>query len=131
MDTSDLEERLPRPAKEEVLSKTDVGQRVRALRHARDLSQGQLAAILGIPPTNVSAIERGVRGLSIQQLAKLASALSVSPAEILVSADPKPSRAPKLSRRFEQIQSLPRTKRRMLYEMIDVFLDRHGRSERP
>jgi transcriptional regulator with XRE-family HTH domain len=115
--------RLPRPPKEVVISKKEIGDRVRALRHGRDLSQGQLAKLLGIPPTNVSAIERGVRGLSLQQLAKLAKALEVSPGEIL---NGHPSKLGQLPRRFERVRSLPRTKRRVLYEIIDAFLEKHG-----
>jgi transcriptional regulator with XRE-family HTH domain len=119
---------LPRPPKESVIEKKEIGDRVRALRLARDLSQGQLAASLGIPPTNVSAIERGVRGLSIHQLAKLAKALDVSPGEILNGSSFKPRSATgaRPSRRLDRIRSLPRTKRRVLYEIIDAFLDKHS-----
>jgi transcriptional regulator with XRE-family HTH domain len=120
---------LPRPAKQTVVSKEQIGERVKALRHARDLSQGQLAAMLGIPATNVSAIERGVRGLSIQQLVKLAKAFDVPPGQILdgySSSQSRKARTARQPRRFERIRSLPRTKRRVLYEIIDAFLDKHG-----
>lgn len=120
---------MPRPSKDVVISKKQIGTRVRELRHARDLSQGKLAGILGIPATNVSAIERGVRGLSIQQLAKLAAALEVSPGEILNGAPKKTRGAGRgLPRRLERIRSLPRTKRKILYEIIDAFLDKHSES---
>ena len=110
-----------------MISKKDIGERVRSLRKAQDLSQGQLGELLGIPPTNVSAIERGVRGLSIQQLAKLAYALDASPAEILPGTKPKGSTSTsRIPRRFERIRRLPRTKRRVLYEIIDAFLEKHG-----
>jgi transcriptional regulator with XRE-family HTH domain len=117
---------LPRPPRETVISKKEVGARVRGIRQARDMSQGELATLLGIPATNVSAIERGVRGLSLQQLAKLAKALEVSPGEILnghPSARQQGTR--RLPRRFERIRGLPRTKRRVLFEIIDAFLDKH------
>lgn len=133
MDTYSEECLLPTPPKEVVISKQHVGERVRALRAARDMSQGDLAKVLGIQPTNVSAIERGVRGLSLQQLAKLATALDVVPGEILNS---QPSKRPRsvssdrLPRRFERIRSLPRTKRRVLYEIIDAFIEKHGSSDR-
>ena len=120
---------MPRPAKQIVVSKQHIGERVKALRHARDLSQGQLAAMLGIPATNVSAIERGVRGLSIQQLMKLAKAFDVPPGEILDGHSPsqkRKTRTPRQPHRFERVRSLPRTKRRVLYEIIDAFLDKHG-----
>ena len=120
---------MPRPPKQVVISKKEIGERVRALRQARDMSQGQLALLLGVPPTNVSAIERGVRGLSIHQLVKLAQALEVSPGEILNGQPGRASRraaAGRPPRRLERIRSLPRTKRRVLYEIIDAFLEKHG-----
>lgn len=124
--------KLPTPPKEVVISKKHVGERVRALRDAREMSQGQLAKLLRIQPTNVSAIERGVRGLSLQQLAKLAAALDVAPGDILDGQPSKQSRraSNQLPRRFERIRTLPRTKRRVLYEIIDAFLEKHS-SGRP
>jgi len=125
-----MERPMPKPPKEVVISKKQIGGRVRALRESLDMSQGDLAKVLKIQPTNVSAIERGVRGLSLQQLAKLAIALDVSPAEILNGGPSKKSRAASASlpRRFERIRNLPRTKRRVLYEIIDAFLEKHGSS---
>ncbi len=119
---------LPSRPKEEVVSKKALGERIRSLRQAQDLSQGRLAQVLGIPSTNISAIERGVRGLSIHQLVKLAKALDVAPGEILNGhASTRGKGSPgRLPRRLEQIKRLPRTKRRVLYEIIDAFLDRHS-----
>src|SRR5512138_2205839 len=77
------EEPLPRPPKEEVVSKKQIGERLRALRQARELTQAELAEILGTKHTNVSGVERGVRGLTVQQIVKLARALDVSPDAIL------------------------------------------------
>ena len=121
-------EAVPRPPKEVVISKKEIGERVRAVRLAREMTQAQLAEILGTRHTNVSGIERGTRGLTIQQLVKLARALDVSPAEIL---DGQPHKTRKganghLPRRFERIRSLPRAKQRILHEIIDAFLDKHG-----
>jgi transcriptional regulator with XRE-family HTH domain len=119
---------MPSRPKEEVISKKAIGDRIRALRQAQDLSQGRLAQALGIPSTNVSAIERGVRGVSVHQLVKLAKALDVSPGEILNghgSTRSKSTAPGRLPRRIERISKLPRTKRRVLYEIIDAFLDRH------
>jgi len=85
--------------------------------------------MLKIPATNVSAIERGIRGLSLQHLVRLAKALEVSPAEILDGRSGNRSRratSARMPRRFERVRRLPRTKRRVLYEIIDAFLDKHG-----
>lgn len=124
---------MPRPPKETLISKQEIGQRLRALRLARGMTQVQLAQVLGIPHTNVSGIERGARGITIQQLVKLARALHVPPAEILDGYPTKKSRTPNghLPRRFERIRGLPRAKQRVLHEIIDAFLDKHGPPDRP
>jgi transcriptional regulator with XRE-family HTH domain len=117
---------LPRPPKEIVISKTEIGQRLRALRQAREMTQAELAGILGTRHTNISGVERGVRGLTIQQVVKLARALQVSPAEIIGEEHGRARRRNGyLPRRFERIQSLPRSKQRVLFEIIDAFLEKH------
>jgi len=121
---------VPHPPKETLLSKREIGERLRALRLAREMTQAELAQVLGVPHTNVSAIERGLRGVSLQQLVKLSRALDVQPAEIIGGTGRKPRRANgHLPRRFERIRSLPRSKQRVLHELIDAFLEKHG-SER-
>lgn len=113
------------------MSKKEMGARLRAIRVAHELTQADLAALLGIPHTNVSGIERGVRGLTIQQLVKIARALRVPPAELLEGSTNGSKKAPANGpQRFQRIQTLPRPKRRVLYEIIDAFLDRHGRPDR-
>jgi transcriptional regulator with XRE-family HTH domain len=123
--SSGKEGRLPRPPKEVVISKKEIGERVRALRLAREMTQAQLAEILGTRHTNVSGVERGMRGLTIQQLVKLARALDVSPAEILDTKRRKGTNG-HLPRRFERIRELPRARQRVLHEIIDAFLEKHG-----
>ena len=120
---------MPRPPKDVVLSKKEMGARLRAIRDAHDLTQAELAAMLGIPHTNVSGIERGVRGLTIQQLVKITRALKVSPADILEGPGNGKKKTPTNGLRFQRIQTLPRPKRRLLFEFIDAFLDRHGKPE--
>src|SRR5256885_1426263 len=74
------------PSKINVISKKDIGRRVRAIRNARGISQADLAKILGTHQTGVSQVEVGRRGLTLQQVAKLAKVLHVSVDEILGQA---------------------------------------------
>jgi transcriptional regulator with XRE-family HTH domain len=62
---------------------TKIGKRTRELRLKKDMSQGDLAKILGVHPTYISSIERGVRNMSIKNVARLARALGV-PIENLI-----------------------------------------------
>ena len=54
------------------------GKSVREIRLSKKMSQGDLAKILGVHPTYISGIERGVRNMALKNIEKLANALGVS-----------------------------------------------------
>ncbi len=56
--------------------------RLRELRQSRGLSQEKLGFETGLDRTYISGIERGVRNVSLLNLAKLGSALGVSLSEL-------------------------------------------------
>lgn len=60
-----------------------IGQKIRALRRAKKLSQEQLAEKVWISTTHMSHIENGSTKLSLPVLVDLAAALDVSVNEIL------------------------------------------------
>ena len=62
-----------------------VGDNVRRLRVERKLTQEQLAHDAEIDLTYVGGIERGRRNPSVSVLGRLAEALGVEPAKLLVS----------------------------------------------
>jgi transcriptional regulator with XRE-family HTH domain len=59
------------------------GERVRALRRARGLSQEAFADQVGIHRTYIGSVERGERNVSLDNIWAIADALGVSPAELL------------------------------------------------
>lgn len=59
------------------------GKRAKELRLQKKMSQGDLAKILGVHPTYISGIERGVRNMALKNIEKLARALGVTPSELL------------------------------------------------
>ncbi len=63
------------------------GRAVRARRQAIGISQEELADRSGLHRTYVSDIERGVRNVSLNNIAKLAVALDCSPSELLREAE--------------------------------------------
>ena len=59
------------------------GKHVRELRKERGLSQVELAAKVGIDRSYMGFLERGERNPSLEVIAKIAEALSVTPDELL------------------------------------------------
>ncbi len=61
-----------------MITRKEIGKRVSAARRERDLTQEELAKILGIPRTAVTQLEAGRRDLSAIELQRLAYALNLS-----------------------------------------------------
>jgi transcriptional regulator with XRE-family HTH domain len=59
------------------------GRNIRALREAKGLSQEELAELADLHRTYIGAIERGERNLGLENIVRLADALSVPPAKLL------------------------------------------------
>ena len=122
---------LPRPPKHVVLSRKEIGGRLRAVREERRITQVELAQILGAHQASVSQIERGIRGLTLQQAVKLARALRVSPDRLLGLAKPNGKlpdpRNEKLMRRVRRIEQLSPEQQDAVVKILDGFLDAHGR----
>ena len=64
----------------------DVGRNLRRLRRDRDLSQGQVARLVGIRQQELSAIEHGLQP-KLALVDRLARVLGVHPNELLRSAE--------------------------------------------
>lgn len=61
-----------------------VGMRIRALRRERDLTQGQLAAMIGNNSKQyIFAIENGDKNVTIDVLCRIAEALDVSVRDLI------------------------------------------------
>ena len=56
---------------------------VKEIRLRKNMSQGDLAKILGVHSTYISGIERGVRNMALKNIEKLANALGVSVNDLL------------------------------------------------
>lgn len=60
-----------------------IGLTIRALRRERDLSQEALADLAGIDRSYMSSIERGLRNISVLNIARIAKALDVPVRDLL------------------------------------------------
>jgi len=121
---------LPRPPKNVSFSKKEAGERIRRMREARDVTQVTLAKTLGVTQSNVSEMERGVRGITTHQVVRLAKALRVSIDQILVGANGATEKTPlgtlKLLRRVQKIEKLPDARQRVVLKFIDALIDQES-----
>jgi transcriptional regulator with XRE-family HTH domain len=121
---------VPQPPKTIEVSNKEIGDRLRAIRRARGMTQTRLAEVLDTHFTAISQIERGLRGLTVHQLVKLSRALGVSPNQLLgeiKSKDITRPRNPRLLRRLQRIEELPPAQQRMVLSILDSLLKTHGR----
>jgi transcriptional regulator with XRE-family HTH domain len=120
--------RLPPRPKNPAVSRREIGARLRSLRAEQDYSQARLAKILGTHQTNVSEMERGVRGITIHQLVRLSKALKVSPNDILMGAGKENGHAPlpaRFVRRLRAVATLPPAEQKALLKIIDSVIQAH------
>ena len=104
----------------------ELGQRIAAFRKAQEITQVQLAEILGISQQTVAHYEVGRLRISVELLTVLAKTLSVSVEEIIEA--PNPNNATKrgptslLQKQIEQVSQLPRAKQKFVSEMLDTVI---------
>lgn len=94
-----------------------IGQRIRALRKEKKLSQEQLAEKVWISTTHMSHIENGSTKLSLPVLVDLAAALGVSTNEIL-SGQGKESRGEDYAQVKEILDGCTEKQLRILTEIV-------------
>jgi len=104
----------------------NIGKRLRSLREARGLSQGDIERRSGLLRSYISRVEGGYTAPSLATLEKFAKALEVEPYQLLFQGEGRPS-APKLSEQagaskslkklIKIYESMPSTNRKLLLTM--------------
>lgn len=109
----------------------DMGQRIAQFRKAQGITQVQLAEILGIAQQTMAHYEGGTLRVAVALLKPLAQALHVSVEELIdePSSKTKKKRGPssKLQQQMERVSMLPRTRQKIVMEMLDGVLSQAGR----
>lgn len=104
-----------------------IGARIRDLRKRQGMTQGELAAELGINQSAVSDYEKGVVRIHAAMLAGLCKALKASADQILGIDKAKPD-ARALDRRFlrrvERLHQLSKRDQQAILGTIDAFLSK-------
>lgn len=105
-----------------------IGARLAQIRKDKGITQGELAALLGISQPMVSDYERGELRLHGELIIELTNILDVSSDELLgIKADNKKNGTIKnrrLYRRVQQIDQLPKRDQEALLRTIDAFLSK-------
>ena len=116
---------MGRPAK---TKRSELGERIAALRERAGLSQEQLAQKVGSNQKTVAYWERRAVALKPAQIDALASALGCSHQEILGVQQPKPrGNGPvgKAKALFDRVSALPRDRQQRILGAVEDMLAAH------
>lgn len=120
---------MPMAAKEKIFY-VQLGRRIAELRKAADITQVQLAEILGIAQQTMAHYEGGVSRIAVALLPPLARALNTT-VEDLIGEDGKRGgkRGPasKLQQQLDQVSQLPRAQQKFVSAMLDTVLQQAAR----
>jgi transcriptional regulator with XRE-family HTH domain len=114
-----------------VMDKTDVnaffkglGERIAAYRKDQNLTQAEIAGKLGVTQQLIAYYEKGIRRLPLWTLFRIAEILQADPNDLLgfKTNKQKPGPAPKILKTLEQINKLPLTKQKMVFEFLNNFI---------
>ena len=71
---------------------------LRRVRHAKEMTQEELAEAAGLSARYVGAIERADKSPSVSVLGRIADALMIDPAELIKSMKPRPGSKAKIAK---------------------------------
>ena len=103
----------------------NLGRKIAQLRKEQQITQVQLAEVLGISQQYMQAFEAGRRKVPSSMLPILAEVLTVSVEELIGIAPTngkKRGPAPKLLKQVELISQLPKSKQKFVMEMLDTVI---------
>jgi len=107
----------------------DLGLRLAQFRKAQGLTQIQLAKLLKVSQQQMASYEVGRRRIPISMLPTLAKILGASFENLLGITNDVTKRGPTplLQKQLEQLSQLPRTKQRVVNEMLTGILQQANR----
>jgi transcriptional regulator with XRE-family HTH domain len=102
-----------------------LGARIAKQRKEQDITQVQLAELLGISQQTVNSYETGRRRIPVSLLPDIAKRLGVA-VEALITDDRKAAAkrgpAPKLQQQMDRITQLPRARQQFVMQVIESVL---------
>ena len=108
-----------------------LGRRIAEARKAANITQVQLAEVLGIAQQTMAHYEGGVARIPVDSLRKVARTLAMSLEELVGDAAPKRAAkrgpAPHIQRQLEQLHMLPKNKQQAVMQVLDSMLGQASR----
>ena len=101
-----------------------LGSRIKTLREEQNMTQVQLADLLGIRQQVIATYELGTRRIPASMIPDLAQILGIS-IETLFGMNNGTKRrgpSPKLQQQIEQLQRLPKSKQKFVSEFLETVL---------
>lgn len=95
-----------------------IGRNLQQAREQAGLTQDKLSEIIGVTPNHISAIERGIYGVSIESLIRICTALRVSTDSVLMGT----ARDLEIMALLERIRSVDEDRRALVLRGIEVLL---------
>jgi transcriptional regulator with XRE-family HTH domain len=117
-------------SKEEQAFFVQLGNRIAQLRKEQDITQVELAELLGVSQQTITAYEVGRRRIQVSALPVIARALHVSIEELIgedAKRNSKRGPASRLEQQLDQISQLPRAKQKFVSQMLDTVLQQASR----
>ena len=100
-----------------------VGQRIKAAREKKGMTQEELAGLIDISPTHMSVIERGTKIPRLDTFVAIANVLEMSADELLVDVvDHAVNSA--VSELSATIEGLPRDEKMRVLRVVNAMIDR-------
>ena len=98
-----------------------IGRRIREYREKAHITQEQLAEAVGMTPTSVSNIERGVNYPTMDNFIRIANTIGTS-ADLLLADVIEASSEAKTSELSEKLKKLPPDKRRSIMSVVEALI---------
>lgn len=98
-----------------------IGGRIQAMRKRRGLTQEQLAEMLDISATHMSATERGVSGITVDKLVQIMNCLDCTADDLFCDVIKSGYRA-KASRLSDQIAALAPEEQKRIFDVVETMV---------
>jgi len=101
-----------------------IGRRIQMIRRQRGLTQEQLAEKLDISTTHMSAIERGVSGVTVENLVQIINCLDCTADDLFCDVI-HTGYQNKSSRLYDLIAALPPKEQQKIFDVVETMV-RHA-----